>query len=153
MGLLVLIRDSVRARDKQTCQKCFKIWDGKNRKFDVHHLDLSMESKSDIEYDLNNMDKLITMCHKCHLNLPHLIDKRKEWLKNNPHFFDKQRAKQKRDARKRRIALNKDSKEFDIFMRVWIAEKIKQDWKLKEIFNELGITKIKFNKIIKTYFS
>jgi len=68
-GGLALVREKVRVRDNHTCQKCLKVWIKGRRRFDVHHLDIKMESKRDIDYDRNNMDKMITLCHKCHLNL------------------------------------------------------------------------------------
>ena len=48
------------------------------RRFDVHHLDHNKEGKHHalpISYDRENMDKLITYCHKCHLSLDHIIEK------------------------------------------------------------------------------
>jgi 5-methylcytosine-specific restriction endonuclease McrA len=68
------IREQVRIRDKHTCQKCNKVWES-GRRFDVHHLDTTMESIRDYSYDKANQDKLITLCHKCHLNLPHISRK------------------------------------------------------------------------------
>lgn len=75
MSLHEQIKETVRERDNFTCQKCFRIWSGKEKQFDVHHLELKMEglgSKNTL-YDLQNMNKLITYCHKCHMLLPHLI--------------------------------------------------------------------------------
>mgnify|MGYP001568008121 CR=1 FL=1 len=69
-----ITRQKVRERDNHTCQKCKKKW-RKGRRFDVHHLDLKMESKRNYNYDKNNIDKLITICHKCHLNMPHIKKK------------------------------------------------------------------------------
>jgi hypothetical protein len=63
------VREFARKRDNHTCQKCGKIWQEGSRRFDVHHLDESMESIRDYLYDRSNLDKLITYCHKCHLNL------------------------------------------------------------------------------------
>lgn len=68
-GGLDFVREMVRIRDNHTCQKCFKVWIKGQRRFDVHHLDIKQESVKDINYDRNNMDKMITYCHKCHLNL------------------------------------------------------------------------------------
>lgn len=66
-------RELVRVRDNHTCQACFKVWEKGQRRFDVHHLDEKMEGKSHLrgasEYDANNLNKMITLCHKCHLNL------------------------------------------------------------------------------------
>lgn len=63
-------REYVRMRDKHTCQKCGRVWIKGQRRFDVHHLEESMFGKNRmngvVKYDRENMDKLITFCHKCH---------------------------------------------------------------------------------------
>lgn len=64
-----VVRDEIRDRDNNTCQKCGKKWCTKSRKLDVHHLDTNYENTVDVEYDSNNKDKLITLCHKCHFNI------------------------------------------------------------------------------------
>jgi hypothetical protein len=67
---LDFIREKVRIRDNHTCQKCFKRWTPGTRRFDVHHLDIKEEGDKGREYSKNtNFKKLITFCHKCHLNL------------------------------------------------------------------------------------
>lgn len=66
---LDFIREKVRVRDQHQCQKCGKKWVKGKRRFDIHHLEDRMESVRDYQYDKNNMDKMITYCHKCHLNL------------------------------------------------------------------------------------
>lgn len=67
------IREWVRVRDKHTCQICLKVWKPGQRRFDVHHEEEHMEGQSKekgiTRYDLANMDKMVTLCHKCHLNL------------------------------------------------------------------------------------
>lgn len=63
------VREEVRLRDNHTCQKCFSQWKIGERRYDVHHLDEQMESVKDYTYDKENQDKMITYCHKCHLNL------------------------------------------------------------------------------------
>jgi len=66
------IREIVRIRDSHTCQNknCLKVWVNGERRFDVHHLDENMLGKTRIKgiikYDKENMDKLVTLCHKCH---------------------------------------------------------------------------------------
>ena len=64
------LRELIRMRDGHTCQKCFKKWKEGRRRFDVHHLEESMFGKTlsreASKYDRENMDKLITFCHKCH---------------------------------------------------------------------------------------
>ena len=67
------IRELVRIRDKRTCQKCNKKWIEGMRRFDVHHEDEEMEGlglyKGIYKADKENMNHMITYCHKCHLNL------------------------------------------------------------------------------------
>jgi len=61
------IREKIRIRDKHTCQICKKKW-RKGRRFDIHHKDC--DKKKTRGYDsLKNEDNLITLCHKCHMNL------------------------------------------------------------------------------------
>jgi len=62
-------REKIRIRDKHTCQICGKNWEDGQRRFDVHHIDCIKEKTR--QYDtLKEWDNLITLCHKCHLNLP-----------------------------------------------------------------------------------
>jgi hypothetical protein len=66
-------RELVRMRDNHTCQRCGKKWKKGQRRFDVHHLDEKIIGKVNtlnipIKYDRENMDKLITFCHKCHFD-------------------------------------------------------------------------------------
>lgn len=81
-----LIREKVRERDNHTCQICGKIWVTGQRRFDVHHLDVEFEGldrmykgtkrpKGQYAIDKANMGRMVTYCHKCHLNLPHLRKK------------------------------------------------------------------------------
>lgn len=67
------IRELVRIRDKHTCQKCGKKWQEGKRRFDVHHIDSCNEGKSHrkgvVNFDKKNFNRMITLCHKCHLNL------------------------------------------------------------------------------------
>lgn len=74
------VREQVRLRDNHICQKCFDQWLIGERRFDVHHLDEQMESVKDYKYDKANQDKMITLCHRCHLNL-HTV--RAKMVKNN----------------------------------------------------------------------
>lgn len=59
-------REIARIRDKHTCQKCGKKWKLGQRRFDIHHLYECGEKSHN--YDKSIID-LITICHKCHLNL------------------------------------------------------------------------------------
>jgi|GEM_PF-2004598 len=64
-----LTRELVRIRDNFTCQKCGKIWAEGERRFDVHHIDC--DSSKTKGYDSRKeMKNMVTLCHKCHLNLP-----------------------------------------------------------------------------------
>ncbi len=81
------IRELVRIRDKRTCQKCDKKWKGGERRLDVHHLDEDRDGigniKGSVKYDRENMKRLITLCHKCHLNLPRSKKRMKEGRKKS----------------------------------------------------------------------
>src|SRR3990167_1449568 len=59
-------RELVRIRDNHTCQNCGKKWIEKTRRFDVHHLNGLCGKKSRSYDKISEMDKLITLCHKCH---------------------------------------------------------------------------------------
>jgi len=67
-----LIREKVRKRDNYTCKICSIKWVEGNRRLDTHHLDSDLESEKGRKYQYNKycMDKMVTLCHKCHLNLP-----------------------------------------------------------------------------------
>ena len=73
------LREQVRVRDKHTCQSCFKKWEKGMRRFDVHHKISKIEGKKGRKYKNNkSFSDMITMCHKCHLNLPVVIEKMKK---------------------------------------------------------------------------
>ncbi len=57
-------RERVRMRDNWTCQKCEKVWNPPMRRFDCHHLN-GLCGKLSRAYD-NNLEGMITLCHKCH---------------------------------------------------------------------------------------
>jgi hypothetical protein len=63
-------REKIRTRDNHTCQICGKVWEKGMRKFDVHHRDCKKEKS--LQYDDYGKENynLITLCHKCRLNLP-----------------------------------------------------------------------------------
>lgn len=63
-------REMVRIRDNHTCQLCGKRWIEGERRLDIHHLDCQKEKTKqyDTPEEFNNM---ITLCHRCHLNVPH----------------------------------------------------------------------------------
>lgn len=62
-------REIVRIRDKHTCQGCRKVWVMGSRRFDIHHLNGDCGKKSHSYDKVEDMDGLITLCHKCHTNL------------------------------------------------------------------------------------
>lgn len=62
-------REIIRIRDNHTCQICGKMWMG-GRKFDVHHLDCDNKKSRQCDNLEREKNNLITLCHKCHLNLP-----------------------------------------------------------------------------------
>jgi len=65
------LKELVRIRDKHTCQKCGKVWKEGMRKFDTHHIDEEIEGKLGLKYcNCKDMTKMVTLCHRCHLNLP-----------------------------------------------------------------------------------
>lgn len=64
------LKEMVRRRDNHTCQICLKKWKEGQRRFDVHHLDEELEGKAGYIYkNCKNLDRQVTLCHKCHLNL------------------------------------------------------------------------------------
>ena len=68
-------REIVRIRDNRTCQLCGKPWQFGERRFDVHHLN-GLCGKKSKQYDkLENMDGLVTLCHKCHLSMDSVREK------------------------------------------------------------------------------
>jgi len=68
-------RELVRIRDNHTCQKCNTVWIQGTRRFDIHHLNNACGKRS-ISYDrIGEIPGLITLCHKCHMNLDHVKEK------------------------------------------------------------------------------
>jgi len=68
------LAEIVRKRDNWTCQICGKVWKKGQRRFDVHHIDEKDENKHTYA-NYKKFDKMITLCHKCHLNLEHIRKK------------------------------------------------------------------------------
>lgn len=64
------IREAIRRRDNYTCQICGKKWKKGQRRFDVHHIDCDKEKTNKYDNWEKEKDNMITLCHKCHLNLP-----------------------------------------------------------------------------------
>lgn len=70
------LREQVRLRDRHTCQSCGLVWNKVSRKFDVHHKNPELEGNIGRKYSNNyNLDDMITLCHKCHMNLHQVKDK------------------------------------------------------------------------------
>lgn len=62
-------REIARQRDNHTCRICLNKWVEGQRRFDIHHLS-GFCGKLSRKYDkIDNLEMLITLCHKCHLNL------------------------------------------------------------------------------------
>lgn len=60
------VREQARLRDKHTCQECKEIWNGKERRFHVHHKE-GLCGKNSRGYDsIKNLEVLVTLCHRCH---------------------------------------------------------------------------------------
>lgn len=64
-----MVREAVRRRDNYQCQICLKKWKKTQRRFDVHHLNGLCGKKSKGYDKVTDGNVLITLCHKCHLNL------------------------------------------------------------------------------------
>ena len=65
-----LTRERIRIRDNHTCRKCGKEWQEGTRRFDVHHKDCDPSKTKGYDIYEEEKDNLITLCHKCHLNIP-----------------------------------------------------------------------------------
>lgn len=69
------VRFLVRKRDNFKCKKCKTKWNKGNRQFDVHHLNGLCGKKSKAYDKITEIDGLITLCHRCHLNLHSVREK------------------------------------------------------------------------------
>ena len=81
-------RELIRIRDDHTCQLCGKKWEEGQRRLDVHHIDCEKEKTRQVDNLEKEQHNLVTLCHKCHLNLPehraaqvlgHKISKQKKY--------------------------------------------------------------------------
>ena len=61
-------RELVRMRDDHTCQICKKKWKQGERAFDIHHKDMDKDKTRNMD-SFKDFVNLITLCHKCHLQL------------------------------------------------------------------------------------
>ena len=84
LGGVHLLREKKRKEDKYTCQLCGKVWKEGKRRLDVHHLDEELEGKEGLKYkNCKDFSRIITLCHRCHLNLESVRNKMKiNWGKN-----------------------------------------------------------------------
>lgn len=100
-----VVRELVRIRDKRTCQKCGLKWKLGMRRLDVHHIhdeDGSLTHSYDkMEYALTP-GNMITLCHKCHLNLPSEREKMVNAYKKRTELKEKRQMIQFR-ARKAKL--------------------------------------------------
>jgi len=64
-------RDYVRKRDNYKCQICGKKKSKGGRELDVRHTD-EREGKGFVFQEDHKPETMITLCRKCHLNLPHV---------------------------------------------------------------------------------
>ena len=60
------IRDKVRMRDGNQCILCGHMGT-KKRNLDVHHLDENLGGINGKKYRNNPIHRMITICHKCHM--------------------------------------------------------------------------------------
>lgn len=70
-----LTRHLVRLRDKNSCRICGKKWEKGNIRFDIHHLNGECGKNSRGYDSIKDMNGLITLCHKCHLNVDSVRNK------------------------------------------------------------------------------
>lgn len=64
------VRELIRIRDNWACQICGKKWVKGQRRFDIHHKDCKKEKTRQCDNYEKEKDNMITLCHKCHLNIP-----------------------------------------------------------------------------------
>uniref|UniRef100_A0A6H1ZLT7 HNH endonuclease n=1 Tax=viral metagenome TaxID=1070528 RepID=A0A6H1ZLT7_9ZZZZ len=62
-------REKIRIRDKHTCQICGIVWVENTRRFDIHYKDCNKEKTRQYDNLKKEAENMITLCHKCHLNL------------------------------------------------------------------------------------
>lgn len=67
-------REFVRERDNHSCQKCGRKRRDDERQLDVHHMN-EEEGKGGRHQRDYKPEELITLCRRCHLNLPHIRER------------------------------------------------------------------------------
>lgn len=84
-------REIRRIMDKYTCQRCKRVWNGTERRFDAHHLN-GLCGKKSRDYDaVTDVHGLTTLCHKCHMGI-HGRTRNHQGL-----LFDRSKARTLRD--------------------------------------------------------
>ena len=79
------MREIVRIRDNRQCQMCGDFWNERRRRFDVHHLNGLCGKKSRQMDYIDEIDGMITLCHRCHFNHPeHSRNLKKQHEKLSP---------------------------------------------------------------------
>lgn len=81
-------REIVRMRDDFTCLLCLRKWSVGQRRFDIHHLFGQCGLKSRGYDSIKDIYQMITLCHKCHINLEEVrikIMEKSSRRKNKPH--------------------------------------------------------------------
>ena len=67
--------EAVRKRDKNTCRLCGRKQQKTERQFDVHHLNSDDEGLDKAFKKTHDMEEMVTLCRKCHMNLPVVREK------------------------------------------------------------------------------
>lgn len=80
-------REVVRIRDSHKCQDCGHKWNDGERRLDVHHLN-GLCGKLTYRYDkIEDIDGLVTLCHRCHMNQEEVVEKMVSKSGNVRRFF------------------------------------------------------------------
>jgi hypothetical protein len=102
-------REVVRIRDQHTCKGCSKVWVHGERRFDVHHLNGVCGKRSRKYEKISAIDGLITLCHKCHLNLEsvrgRIVHKSSPRPKKHKEYQRKWRAQKRLDMKAQKSIL------------------------------------------------
>lgn len=87
------VRELVRMRDDRKCQHCYFQWQEGMRRLDVHYLDEEQEGKSlqkgATKWDREHMDRMITLCHRCHFGLDSVRKKIGKGARKSMRVIDK----------------------------------------------------------------
>ena len=122
-------REVVRIRDNRTCKLCGRQWQFGERRFDVHHLNGICGKKSRAYDKLEDMNTLLTLCHKCHLSMDSVREKMRVNHKINP---------------KRLEELKKRYEEIRKF--IWFDDRVKT---FREASRTFSISRYRVSRIIR----